>query len=69
MPMKGHQTEYRGYKIKAEPIGRVWLVKVSPKRCDLPLMRMNSFKIRASSVEEAVSNIRTRIDLLLDLLR
>ena len=67
--MLGHQTEYRGYSISAEREGRAWRVAVSPKGPDLPLMRKNSFEIRAPSLEEALSNIRTRIDLLLDLLR
>jgi hypothetical protein len=44
-------------------------VAVSPKRSDLTLMRKHSYEIRASSLDEAVSNVRTRIDLLLDLLR
>jgi hypothetical protein len=35
----------------------------------MPVMRKHSFDIRASSLDEAVSNIRTRIDLLLDILR
>jgi hypothetical protein len=67
--MPGHQTEYRGYRIKAERVGRVCLVSVTPKVPDLPLMRKHSYEIRASSVEEALVNVRTRIDLLLDLLR
>jgi len=67
--MLGHQTEYRGYRIKAERDGRAWRVAVSPQHPDLPLMRKPSFEIRATSVDEAISNIRTRIDLLLDLLR
>jgi hypothetical protein len=67
--MRGHQTEYRGYRINAEREGRAWRVAVSPKRSDLPLMHKNSYEIRAASLDEAVSNIRTRIDLLLDLLR
>jgi hypothetical protein len=67
--MPGHQIEYRGYRIKAEREGRAWRVAVSPKRSDLPLMRKHSYEIRASSLDEAVSNVRTRIDLLLDLLR
>ena len=67
--MLGHQTEYRGYRIKAERVGRVCLVSVTPKVPDLPLMGKHSYEIRASSVEEALVNVRTRIDLLLDLLR
>jgi hypothetical protein len=69
LPMLGHQTEYRGYRIKAEREGRAWRVAVSPKRSDLPLMRKQSYEIRAASLNEALSNVRTRIDLLLDLLR
>ena len=67
--MPGQQTEYRGYRIKAERVGRVCLVSVTPKVADLPIMRKNSLEIRASSVEEALVDVRTRIDLLLDLLR
>jgi hypothetical protein len=67
--MPGHQTEYRGYRIKAEREGRAWRVAVSPKRSDLPLMGQQSYEIRAASFDEAMSNVRTRIDLLLDLLR
>jgi hypothetical protein len=67
--MPRHQTEYRGYRIKAERDGRAWRVAVRPKQPDLPLMRKPAFEIRATSVDEAISNIRTRIDLLLDLLR
>jgi hypothetical protein len=67
--MPEHQTEYRGYRIKAEGVGRAWHVAVSPRRSDMPVMRKHSFDIRASSLDEAVSNVRTRIDLLLDLLR
>jgi hypothetical protein len=67
--MPGHQTEYRGYRIEAERKGRAWRVAVSPKRSDLPLMRQQSYEIRAASFDEAMSNVRTRIDLLLDLLR
>jgi hypothetical protein len=67
--MLGHQTEYRGYRIKAKRDGLAWRVAVSPKHPDLPLMRKPSFEIRATSVDEAISNIRTRIDLLLDLVR
>jgi hypothetical protein len=33
------------------------------------VMRKHSFDIRASSLDEAVSNVRIRIDLLLDILR
>ena len=40
-----------------------------PELSDMPVMRKHSFDIRASSLDEAVSNIRTRIDLLLDILR
>jgi hypothetical protein len=67
--MPEHQTEYRGYRIKAEHVGRAWRVAVSPRRSDMPVMRKHSFDIRASSLDEAVSNVRTRIDLLLDILR
>jgi len=67
--MPEHQTEYRGYRIKAEHVGRAWRVAVSPRRSDMPVMRKYSFDIRASSLDEAVSNVRTRIDLLLDILR
>ena len=67
--MPEHQTEYRGYRIKAEPVGRAWRVAVRPRRSDMPVMRKQSFDIRASSLDEAVSNVRTRIDLLLDILR
>ena len=68
--MQEHQTEYRGYRIKAEGVGRAWHVAVRPTRhSDMPVMRKHSFDIRASSLDEAVSNIRTRIDLLLDILR
>jgi hypothetical protein len=35
---------------------------------DLPLMRKNSYRIRAPSLHAAVSNVQTMIDLLLDLL-
>ena len=42
---------------------------VSPQRSDLPLMRNHSYEIRAASLDEAVSDVRTSIDLLLDLLR
>jgi hypothetical protein len=35
----------------------------------LPLMRKQSYEIRAASLNEALSNVRTRIDLLLDFLR
>jgi len=61
------QTEYRGYRIKAEQVGRAWRVAVSPRRSDMPVMRKPSFDILASSLDEAVSNVRTRIDLLLDI--
>ena len=54
---------------KAEHVGRAWRVAVRPRRSDMPVMRKHSFDIRASSLDEAVSNIRTRIDLLLDILR
>jgi hypothetical protein len=67
--MQGHQTEYRGYRIKGEREGCAWRVAFSPKRSDLPLMRKHCYEIRAASLDEAVSNVRTRIDLLLDLLR
>ena len=67
--MPGYQIEYRGYRIKAEREGRAWRVAVSPQSSDLPLMRNYSYEIRAASLDEAVSNVRTRIDLLLDLLR
>ena len=67
--MPEHQIEYRGYKIRAQHVGRAWRVAVSPRRSDMPVMRKHSFDIRASSLDEAVSNIRTRIDLLLDILR
>jgi hypothetical protein len=67
--MPGHRTEYRGYRIKAEREGRSWRVAVSPKTCNLPLMRNHSFEIRAPSIDEALSNVQIRIDLLLDLLR
>ena len=67
--MPEHQIEYRGYKIRAQHVGRAWRVAVSPRRSDVPVMRKHSFDIRASSLDEAVSNVRTRIDLLLDILR
>ena len=67
--MPEHQIEYRGYKIRAQHVGRAWRVAVSPRRSDMPVIRKHSFDIRASSLDEAVSNIRTRIDLLLDILR
>ena len=67
--MPEHQIEYRGYKIRAQHVGRAWRVAVRPRHSDMPVMRKHSFDIRASSLDEAVSNIRTRIDLLLDILR
>ena len=67
--MPEHQIEYRGYKIRAQHVGRSWRVAVRPRRSDMPVMREHSFDIRASSLDEAVSNVRTRIDLLLDILR
>ena len=67
--MPQHQIEYRGYKIRAQHVGRAWRVAVRPRRSDMPVMRKHSFDIRASSLDEAVSNVRTRIDLLLDILR
>jgi hypothetical protein len=54
---------------KGGGVGRAWHVAVSPRRSDMPVMRKHSFDIRASSLDEAVSNVRTRIDLLLDILR
>ncbi len=67
--MPGHQTDYRGYKIRAERDRQGWHVAVSPNKPDLPLMRHYSVRIQASSLDEAISNTRVRIDLLLDLLR
>jgi hypothetical protein len=66
--MGGYKTEYRGYSIIAKRNGRGWVIAVSPKTPELPLMPKSSFDIRAPSSEEAIANIRTRIDLLLDVL-
>ena len=66
--MGGYKTEYRGYSITAERNGRGWVIAVSPKTPELPLMRKSTFEIRAPSFEEAIANIRTRVDLLLDVL-
>jgi len=49
-----------GVRVKTRLPLRAWM---------LPVMRKHSFDIRASSLDEAVSNVRTRIDLLLDILR
>jgi hypothetical protein len=64
--MQQHETEYRGYKIKAQPNGDDWLLAVSPTRPELPLMRRYSFRVPVSSLGDAVSHAQRRIDLLMD---
>jgi hypothetical protein len=65
--MQEHDTEYRGYKIKAQPKGDEWLLAVSPTRPELPIMRRHSFRVSIPSLEDAVSQAQRRIDLLMDI--
>jgi hypothetical protein len=65
--MQERETEYRGYKIEAQPNGDDWLLAVSPTRPELPIMRRHSFRASVSSLEDAVSQAQRRIDLLMDI--
>jgi hypothetical protein len=67
--IRRHKTEYRDYRITAEREGQNWRLTINPRRPDLPTLRTRSFRLCASSLDEAVSNAQVRIDLLLDLVR
>jgi hypothetical protein len=55
--MRGYEKELR-----AKRDGQAWRVAASPKSPDLPLMRKNSYQIRASTLQAAVSDVETTMD-------
>jgi hypothetical protein len=63
--MQEHETEYRGYKIKAEHKGKNWFFSVSPTRPELPLMRRYRFQADVRTADEAITQAKRRVDRLL----
>src|ERR671918_520949 len=51
--MEQHETQYRGYNIKAKHRGQDWFLSVTPSRPDLPLLRRYSFRAKVISAEDA----------------
>ena len=65
--MEQHETQYRGYNIKAKHRGQDWFLSVTPSRPELPLLRRYSFRAKVISAEDAICQAKRRVDWLLDL--
>jgi hypothetical protein len=65
---EGHnrpETQYRGYKITMRKQDLCWMVRVSPMRSDLPILRRSDFHTITQSERRAMAQAKRRIDELL----
>jgi hypothetical protein len=58
---------YRGYAIEIEPDGAGWRVWAHPRVPALPITSHVSFYVRADDAEEALHQVKQKIDSLLSL--
>lgn len=56
---------YRGYQIAAEPNGDGWRVSAHPQFPELPITAHVSFHVDADSAEQALDQVKQKIDSLL----
>jgi hypothetical protein len=63
--MKRNATYYRGYRIEGERKDDMWLLRIGPRRPDLPIMRFASFRVMRSTWDEALTEAGQRIDAVL----
>jgi hypothetical protein len=63
--MKRHATYYRGYRIEGERNDDSWLLRIGPRRADLPIMRFASFRVMHPTWNEALAEAGQRIDAVL----
>jgi len=60
--MQCHQSTYRGYIIGVERKTSIWLITVSPKTPDLPILHRYSTETRAQSKQ--MQSPRRRVELI-----
>jgi len=60
-----HQSTYRGYIIGVKRKRSIWLITVSPKTPDLPILHRYSTETRAQSERDAIAQAKGRVDRLL----
>ena len=60
-----HQSTYRGYIIGVERKTSIWLITVSPKTPDLPILHRHSSETRAQSEADAIAEAKGRVDRVL----
>jgi hypothetical protein len=63
--MKRRATYYRGYRIEGERDDHSWLLRIGPRRADLPIMRFASFRVMRPTWSEALAEAGQRIDTAL----
>jgi hypothetical protein len=57
-----HQSTYRGYIIGVKRKRSIWLITVSPKTPDLPILHRYSTETRAQSETDAIAQAKGRVD-------
>ena len=55
---------YRGYKIEGEKDRQGWLVRVSPIKPELPVLRRGEFLVTENAWPQAVNEAVSKIDVL-----
>jgi hypothetical protein len=67
MPRTGpmHHTSYRGYNVSVLHEDHSWRAWVRPRLPELPIYRWHSFIVRGVSQDEALAEIKRRIDDLI----
>jgi hypothetical protein len=57
-----HHSTYRGYTIGVEQRGSIWVITVSPKTPDLPILHWYCTKTRAKSEPDAIAEAKFQVD-------
>lgn len=63
--MDRRSTYYRGYRIEGEHDDNSWLLRIGPRRPDLPILRFASFRVKRTTWNEALAAAGQRIDAVL----
>jgi hypothetical protein len=58
-------STYRGYTIGVEQKDSIWLITVSPKTPDLPILHCYCTKSRLQSEADAMAEAKSRVDTVL----
>jgi hypothetical protein len=62
--MSKNAAYYRGYKIEGEKDHQGWLVRVSPLKPELPVLRRGEFRVTGYAWPQAVDEAVSKIDVL-----